>query len=105
MPNLYPALSTDDWHILNTGDRVVAQRPNVSPCLGTIGDVSEDASIIWVWLDGQGRIRVIENHEVTFPVGIMARRTYQVGEDNYPPVRTNRPLDVVGGFLLAGAHN
>ncbi|MET1155409.1 hypothetical protein [Arthrobacter sp.] len=69
MPNLYRALSTDDWVILNTGDRVVVQRPNVSPCLGTIDDVSEDASIIWVWLDGLGRMLVIENDEVTFSVG------------------------------------
>jgi hypothetical protein len=68
MPTVGPVPTIDDWVFLNTGDRVVVQRPKEIPCLGTIEDVSEDASFIWVRLDGLGRILVTENDGVTFSV-------------------------------------
>jgi hypothetical protein len=68
MPTLGPALSTDDWVFLNPGDRVFVERANETPRYGTIDDVSEDATLIWVWLDGLGRVLVTENDDVTFSV-------------------------------------
>lgn len=73
MADLGPALNTDDWVFLNTGDRVVVQRPNEPACSGTIDDVSDDATIIWVWLDGLGRILVTENDDVSFSIGRYSR--------------------------------
>ncbi|KRE65470.1 hypothetical protein ASG79_13950 [Arthrobacter sp. Soil761] len=70
MPNLDSPMRTEDWVFLNTGDRIVVQRPKSMPSLGTIDDVSEDASIIWVWLDGLGRILITENDEVTVSVAL-----------------------------------
>ena len=84
MPNSSRGLSTDDWAFLNTGDRVVLQRPNEIPRPGTIDDVSNDASIIWVWLDGLGRILVAENDEVTFSTEQLAACTYSGREDELP---------------------
>lgn len=65
MPSFGPALSTEDWVFLNTGDRILVQRQNETPCPGTIDDVSEDAALIWVWLDGLGRILITEGDDVT----------------------------------------
>lgn len=59
-----PALSHDDWVFLNGGDRVVVQRPNETLLFGTVDDVAEDASLIWVQLDVFGRILVTETDDV-----------------------------------------
>jgi hypothetical protein len=63
------ALRPDDWVYLNCGDRVTVQHRNDLPRPGTIDDVSEDASFIWVWMDGTGRILVTEYDDVIFRVG------------------------------------
>jgi hypothetical protein len=33
---------------------------------GTVDEVSDDAMVVWVWLDGIGRILLMEDDGVTF---------------------------------------
>lgn len=57
-----PPLKPDDWVWLNPNDRVRIKRENEYVVLGTVDDVSPDASIFWIWLDGgQGRVAIHED--------------------------------------------
>lgn len=62
----FSRLIIEDWVDLNRGHRVVFKSPKDVARMGTVDDVSADASIVWVWLDGIGRILVHENDEVVF---------------------------------------
>lgn len=55
-----------DWVFLNDGDRVLLHGLHDVARPGTIDDVSEDASIVWVSLDGIGRLLVMETDGLMF---------------------------------------
>ncbi|MFF1830713.1 hypothetical protein [Paenarthrobacter sp. NPDC058040] len=49
------------WSVLPAGTRVVVRCPLGISRTGTVDEVSKDATLIWVWLDGIGRILVTKN--------------------------------------------
>jgi hypothetical protein len=56
-----PPIPYENWVLLNPDDEVVVQRVGEQPASGTVDVVADDASIIWIWLDGgRGRIAVWE---------------------------------------------
>lgn len=61
-----PANHIADWVFLNTGDRVLVHNAKDMARVGTVDDVADDASLVWVWLDGIGRLLVMETDGVTF---------------------------------------
>ncbi len=48
-------LSYHNWIHLNPGDKIIVKRNGTAPTLGTVDEISEDASYFWVWIDGQSR--------------------------------------------------
>jgi hypothetical protein len=52
-------LSYSQWGQLEEGRYVIVQRNNEPPLAGKVDTRTEDASVLWVWLDdGLGRIAV-----------------------------------------------
>ena len=61
-----PSVRVEDWTDLQPGNRVLTQRPGDTARVGTIKDISEDASMLWVRLDALGRILITRDDDVTF---------------------------------------
>lgn len=55
----------EDWSVLTAGTRVVVRCPLDVSRIGTVDEVSKDATLIWIWLDGIGRILVIEDDGIS----------------------------------------
>jgi hypothetical protein len=61
-----PSVWIEDWEVLQSGNRVLTQRPGDIARVGTVEDVSDDASLVWVRLDALGRILITRDDDVTF---------------------------------------
>jgi hypothetical protein len=66
MEDISPSVRVEDWEALKIGNRVLTQRPGDIARVGTVEDISDDASVIWVRLDALGRILITRDDDVTF---------------------------------------
>ncbi|ASN20011.1 hypothetical protein [Arthrobacter sp. YN] len=65
-------LQSDDWALLEEGIYVLVERDNGPVLGGEVDELTRDASVVWIWLDGgRGRIALFrdEGTRVWMPKG------------------------------------
>lgn len=63
--DMSPSVRFDDWEVAEIGNRVLMQRPGDAARVGTLEDMSDDGSVVWVRLDALGRILITRDDDVT----------------------------------------
>jgi hypothetical protein len=69
-------LPTNDWRLLEEGVCVLVERDNGPVLGGEVDEITSDASVVWIWLDGgRGRIALFkdEGTRVWLPKGYELR--------------------------------
>lgn len=54
------------WPNVRTRDRLKVKLGNHEPVAGTVDDVANDQTMAWIYVDGRGRILILESDDATF---------------------------------------